>query len=298
MQTKILTLDKGLDIAVELIKAGDVVAFPTETVYGLGANAFDKEAVKKIFLAKGRPMDNPLIIHIADKAMIDELAVDVSNQARAVIDAFMPGPITVILKKADCVPDEVSAGLDTVGIRFPKHNVAREFIAACGLPICAPSANTSTKISPTSAKHVYEDMKGRIPLILEGGECQVGIESTIIDMSTDMPTILRPGAITPQMLASVLGEVKTFSGEIVVAKAPGMKYRHYAPSCEMVVAESIENAVNAYQKHIEDNPVILAKSDYIATAKTLIDCDYMDLGKDDESVMRNIYSAMNNAQDK
>ncbi|MDE5549062.1 MAG: Sua5/YciO/YrdC/YwlC family protein, partial [Clostridia bacterium] len=148
------------------------------------------------------------------------------------------------------------------------------------------------------AKHVYEDMKGRIPLILEGGECQVGIESTIIDMSTDTPTILRPGAITPQMLASVLGEVKTFSGEIVVAKAPGMKYRHYAPSCEMVVAESIENAVNAYQKHIEDNPVILAKSDYIATAKTLIDCDYIDLGKDDESVMRNIYSAMHSAQEK
>ncbi|MDE7078835.1 MAG: threonylcarbamoyl-AMP synthase, partial [Clostridia bacterium] len=188
MDTKILTLEEGLDKAVELIKGGDVVAFPTETVYGLGANALDKEAVKKIFLAKGRPMDNPLIIHIADKAMIDELAVDVTAQARAVINAFMPGPITVILKKSDCVPDEVSAGLSTVGIRYPSHCVAQKFIKACGLPICAPSANTSTKISPTSSSHVYEDMKGRIPLILEGGECQVGIESTIIDMSTSSPT--------------------------------------------------------------------------------------------------------------
>lgn len=298
MKTKIVTLEEGLEEAVGLIKDGDVVAFPTETVYGLGANALDKEAVKKIFIAKGRPMDNPLIIHIADKAMIDELTVDVSYQARAVIDAFMPGPITVILKKASCVPDEVSAGLATVGIRFPKHTVASEFIKACGLPICAPSANTSTKISPTSAMHVYEDMQGRIPLILEGGDCQVGIESTIIDMSGDTPTILRPGAITPQMLASVLGEIKTFSGEVVVAKAPGMKYKHYAPSCEMVVALSVENAINAYNENKELNPVILAKSDYIAMAKNLLDCNYIDLGNDDEEVMRNIYASMHEAQER
>ncbi|MDE5990663.1 MAG: threonylcarbamoyl-AMP synthase [Clostridia bacterium] len=296
MDTKILTLEEGLDKAVELIKGGDVVAFPTETVYGLGANALDKEAVKKIFLAKGRPMDNPLIIHIADKAMIDELAVDVTAQARAVIDAFMPGPITVILKKSACVPNEVSAGLSTVGIRYPSHCVAQKFIKACGLPICAPSANTSTKISPTSSSHVYEDMKGRIPLILEGGESQVGIESTIIDMSTSSPTILRPGAVTPQMLAQVLGEVKTFSGEIVVAKAPGMKYRHYAPDCEMVVASSVENAVKAYEERIDDKPVILAKSDFICAANKLRDCDHIDLGADDSEVMRNIYSAMHEAQ--
>lgn len=298
MQTKILTLDEGLERAVELIKGGDVVAFPTETVYGLGANALDKEAVKKIFLAKGRPMDNPLIIHIADKTMIDELAIDISSQARAVIEAFMPGPITVILKKADCVPDEVSAGLATVGIRFPFHSVAQKFIKACGLPICAPSANTSTKISPTSAKHVFEDMQGKIPLILEGGDCQVGIESTIIDMSGDTPTILRPGAVTPQMLASVLGEVKTFSGEIVVAKAPGMKYRHYAPSCEMVVATSLDNAVKSYKERKINNPVILAKSDYIASLKKILDCNYIDLGINDSDVMRNIYSAMHEAQEK
>ena len=297
MKTEVLTLEYGLDKAVDLIRDGDIVAFPTETVYGLGANAFDKEAVKKIFLAKGRPMDNPLIVHIADKSTIEDLAADISVQARAVIDAFMPGPITVILKKASCIPDEVSAGLDTVGIRFPIHGVAQKFIKACGLPICAPSANTSTKISPTSAKHVFEDMDGLIPLILDGGECQVGIESTIIDMSTNTPTVLRPGAITPDMLAEVLGEVKTFSGEIVVAKAPGMKYRHYAPNCEMVVANSLESAVGAYNAHTDSKPVILAKSDYIAKVKSMIDCDCIDLGNDDTKVMQNVYSAMHRAQE-
>ncbi|MDE6189168.1 MAG: threonylcarbamoyl-AMP synthase, partial [Clostridia bacterium] len=221
MQTKTVTLNEGLEEAVELIKDGEVVAFPTETVYGLGANALDGSAVKKIFAAKGRPMDNPLIVHVAAKADIDKLAANVSAQARSVIDAFMPGPITVILNKSDIVPDEVSAGLSTVGIRFPAHEVAQEFIRACGVPIAAPSANTSTKISPTTAKHVYDDLQGRIPLILEGGNSEVGIESTIIDMSGDTPTILRPGAITADMLAEVLGEVKTFSGKIIVAKAPG-----------------------------------------------------------------------------
>lgn len=209
MQTRIETLQNGLGEAVELIKKGEVVVFPTETVYGLGANAFDPNAVRKIFAAKGRPADNPLIVHIADISWIDRLAVDVSRSAREVIKTFMPGPITVILKRSNLVPDEVTAGLDSVGIRFPIHKAAREFISACGVPLAAPSANTSTKISPTSAEHVFEDMQGKVKLILQGGDCEVGIESTIIDMTSDTPTILRPGAITVDMLAQVLGKVKT-----------------------------------------------------------------------------------------
>ena len=297
MQTRIVSLPQGLDEAVELIKNGEVVVFPTETVYGLGANAFDSKAVRKIFEAKGRPMDNPLIAHIGDISWIDDLAVDISDGARKVIETFMPGPITIILKRSNRVPDEVTAGLDTVGIRFPKHAVAREFIKACGVPLAAPSANTSTKISPTSAMHVFEDMQGRIPLILQGGACEVGIESTIVDMTADIPTILRPGAITQDMLAKALGKVKNFEGKIIVAKAPGMKYKHYAPSCEMVVATSVEMAVKEYanQKKNGRNPVILAKSDYL---KDFDGLSLIDLGKDDEEAMRNIYGAMHQAQDQ
>ena len=297
MQTKIVSLEQGLKEAVELIKSGDVVVFPTETVYGLGANAFDANAVRKIFEAKGRPMDNPLIAHIADISWIDDLAVDISDSAKAVIKAFMPGPITVILKRSKAVPNEVTAGLDTVGIRFPMHRVAREFIRACGVPLAAPSANTSTKISPTSAQHVFEDMQGRVPLILQGGDCEVGIESTIVDMTADVPTILRPGAITQDMLAKVLGKVKNFDGKIVVAKAPGMKYKHYAPSCEMVIATSANKAVEEYinQKNNGLNPVILAKSDYLKDIDGKL--NLIDLGNNDKEAMRNIYGAMHEAQD-
>ncbi len=302
MQTKIVSIEQGLDEAAELIKNGDIVVFPTETVYGLGANAFDGNAVRKIFEAKGRPMDNPLIAHIADISWIDKLAVDVSDSAKAVIKAFMPGPITVILKRSKAVPDEVTAGLDTVGIRFPKHNVARQFIKACGVPLAAPSANTSTKISPTSAQHVFEDMKGRIPLILQGGECEVGIESTIVDMTVDVPTILRPGAITADMLVKVLDKVKNFDGNIIVAKAPGMKYKHYAPSCEMVVASSEDKAIFEYGRQVglQHNPVIIAKNDYVPDQILLnsIRLNVIRLGATDEEAMRNIYAAMHEAQDK
>lgn len=298
--TEILTGKEGIERAAELIKKGEVVVFPTETVYGLGANAFDKNAVRKIFEVKGRPMDNPLIVHIADIAQIDKLACEVTLQARKVMQAFMPGPITIIVKKSDAIPDEVSAGLKTVGIRFPSHAVAQEFIRACGVPIAAPSANTSTKISPTTAEHVYEDLKGKVEIILQGGSCQVGIESTILDMSTEIPTILRPGAITEEMLAEVLGKVKTFSGKIVVAKAPGMKYKHYAPDCDMVVAENVQHAIEAYRQSVSrgENPVVLAKTDYIAEMKKTLDVNAIDLGASDEEVMHNVFAAMHTAQDK
>ncbi|MDE6475011.1 MAG: threonylcarbamoyl-AMP synthase [Clostridia bacterium] len=298
MQTRILSIQQGLSEAVELIKSGEVVVFPTETVYGLGANAFDGGAVRKIFEAKGRPMDNPLIAHVADISWIDRLAVDVSDGAKAVMNEFMPGPITVILKRSNAVPNEVTAGLDTVGIRFPSHPVARQFIMACGVPLAAPSANTSTKISPTSAQHVFEDMQGRVPLILQGGACEVGIESTIVDMTADIPTILRPGAITQDMIASVLGKVKNFDGKIIVAKAPGMKYKHYAPSCEMVVATSAKSAVEEYMRQKQNGlkPVILAKRRYLEGIDG--EFDFIALGENDEEAMRNIYAAMHEAQDK
>ncbi|MDE7209478.1 MAG: threonylcarbamoyl-AMP synthase [Clostridia bacterium] len=296
MQTRIVSIQQGLGEAVELIKSGEVVVFPTETVYGLGANAFDGNAVRKIFEAKGRPMDNPLIAHIADMSWTERLAVDISDDAKAVMNEFMPGPITVILKRSKDVPDEVTAGLDTVGIRFPRHDVARQFIMACGTPLAAPSANTSTKISPTSAQHVFEDMQGRVPLILEGGACEVGIESTIVDMTADIPTILRPGAITQDMLVKVLGKVRNFDGKIIVAKAPGMKYKHYAPSCEMVVATSEDNAAYEYgrQLGLGRNPVILAKNDYVIGSGFNV----IRLGESDEDAMRNIYGAMHEAQEK
>ena len=294
MQTRIVSIQQGLIEAVELIKNGDIVVFPTETVYGLGANAFDGGAVRKIFEAKGRPMDNPLIAHIADISWIDRLAVDVSDCAKAVMNEFMPGPITVIMKKSDAIPNSVTAGLRNVGIRMPVNETAREFIRACGCPIAAPSANRSTRISPTSAEHVYEDMNGRIPLIIDGGASDVGIESTIIDMTRDTPTILRPGAITESMLLSVLSEVRTFQGKVIsVAPAPGMKYRHYAPRCETVVASDVESAISGYDRAKEEgrDPVIVARSH-----EAYGDRNVIELGKSDEEVCRNIYSALHRGE--
>ncbi|MEG2414158.1 MAG: L-threonylcarbamoyladenylate synthase [Clostridia bacterium] len=295
METKIMSGQQAFEAGAKLINAGEVVVFPTETVYGLGANAFDAEAVKKIFLAKGRPSDNPLIVHICDKSQIADIVAVVTEQAQKVIDAFMPGPITVILPKANSIPYSVTAGLETVGIRMPSHEDARKFIAECKTPIAAPSANKSMHISPTTAQDVFEDMQGIVPLIIDGGACQVGIESTIIDMSTDIPTVLRPGAITVEMLASVLDSVQTFKGEVVVAKAPGMKYKHYAPSCDMVVATSLEKCVEEFdlQKSAGKNPIIICKQEWLdklAGRRSIV------VGKNGEEVARNIYCAMHSGE--
>lgn len=293
--TEVLTGKQALSEGARLIRSGEVVAFPTETVYGLGANAFDENAVAKIFKAKGRPSDNPLIVHISDFGMLDGLVQDVSEQAQQVMKAFMPGPITVIMKKGERVPLGVTAGLDTVGIRMPEHPVARDFIRECGVPIAAPSANTSTKISPTSAQHVFEDMNGKIPLIIDGGECSVGIESTIIDMSADVPTILRPGAITEEMLAKVLGAVKTFRGKVVVAKAPGMKYRHYAPVCDTLVALSAQSAAQEYDRVKAEgkNPILIVRTQ---TAEATGNRTHIDVGSTDAEVCRNIYAALHRGE--
>ena len=219
--------------AGELVRAGEVVAFPTETVYGLGANALNAEAVAKIFAAKLRPQDNPLIVHIARKEDIAALTTGLNANARKIMEHFMPGPLTIIVPKAEIIPDVTSAGLDTVGVRFPINKYAQEFIKACGCPIAAPSANISGRPSPTNAQDVLEDMQGKVAGILDGGSCGVGLESTVVDTTSPVPTIWRRGGVTYEMLTEVLGAVEIdpalLGGRDVTPIAPGMKYRHYAP---------------------------------------------------------------------
>ena len=216
-----------------LVRAGEVVAFPTETVYGLGANALNSEAVAKIFAAKGRPQDNPLIVHIARKEDIAALTTGLNANARKIMEHFMPGPLTIIVPKAEIIPDVTSAGLDTVGVRFPINKYAQEFIKACGCPIAAPSANISGRPSPTNAQDVLEDMQGKVAGILDGGSCGVGLESTVVDTTSPVPTICRPGGVTYEMLTEVLGAVEIdpalLGDKDFKPIAPGMKYRHYAP---------------------------------------------------------------------
>ena len=228
-----------------LVRAGQVVAFPTETVYGLGANALNPQAVAKIFAAKGRPQDNPLIVHIARKEDIDSLTTGLNANARKIMEHFMPGPLTIIVPKAEIIPDVTSASLDTVGVRFPINKYAQEFILACGCPIAAPSANLSGRPSPTNAQDVLEDMQGKVAGILDGGSCGVGLESTVVDTTSPVPTICRPGGVTYEMLTEVLGAVE-IAPAILGDKnfkpiAPGMKYRHYAPKEPVYLLEG--NAV-------------------------------------------------------
>ncbi len=254
---KLADLDKegrknALKKAGEIIRLGGLVAFPTETVYGLGADGLNGDACAAIYEAKGRPSDNPLILHIVDFEQVDEIAKDVSPDARKVMEAFWPGPLTIILPKKDTVPDRTTGGLDTVAIRMPSHPEARAFIRESGRIIAAPSANTSGRPSPTLAEHVYEDMKGRIPMILDGGAVGIGIESTIVDMTGDCPLILRPGYISKEDIAQVIGQAEidpAIAGremkKNVVAKAPGMKYRHYAPKGQMILVEGESTLVTA-----------------------------------------------------
>lgn len=242
---------ESLEEAGRLIREGELVGMPTETVYGLGANALDETAVRKIFAAKGRPADNPLIVHVSCLAEIAPLVREIPESAKRLMEAFWPGPMTLILPKSDAIPSVVSAGLDTVGIRLPRSEAARALIRAAGRPIAAPSANRSGKPSPTTAQHVYEDMTGRIPLILDGGASEVGVESSVIDATGEVPVILRPGGITPEMVARVLGDVRVdehvmsplHEGEAV--RSPGMKYKHYAPKAKTVIFDGAAEHVIA-----------------------------------------------------
>ena len=233
--------------AGELLKAGALVAFPTETVYGLGANALDEKAAAKIYAAKGRPSDNPLIIHIADMESLPRITEEIPDAAYQLAEKFWPGPLTMVLKKSEEVPYGTTGGLDTVAVRMPSHPIALEMIRHGGGYIAAPSANTSGRPSPTLAEHVADDMDGIIPMILDGGAVGIGIESTIVDLTEGVPTILRPGFITKEMLEEVVGEVQIDKGLSVDAKvapkAPGMKYRHYAPKAELIIVEGAKEAV-------------------------------------------------------
>lgn len=245
MKTELIKLtksniDKAISEAAQILNDGGLVAFPTETVYGLGGNALDKEASMKIYAAKGRPSDNPLIVHIADISALNAITQDVSDKACALAEAYWPGPLTMIMRKSDLVPYETTGGLDTVAIRMPDNEIALRLIKESSGYIAAPSANTSGRPSPTKAEHVMEDLDGRIQMILDGGAVGIGIESTIVDMSEDIPTILRPGYITPEMIEQVAGEVRMDPALMEVSgtakpKAPGMKYRHYAPKAQMIL---------------------------------------------------------------
>ena len=248
MKTDFLAIDPNkidADIILQagnIIKQGGLVAFPTETVYGLGGDALQAESSKKIYAAKGRPSDNPLIVHIADMEHLPHICREVPETMRILAENFWPGPLTMIVEKSDAVPHETTGGLDTVAIRMPDHAVALEFIKAAGGYIAAPSANASGRPSPTLAEHVREDLGGRIEMILDGGEVGIGVESTIVDLTVNPPMILRPGYITREMLERVLGQVEAdttiMSGTDKKApKAPGMKYRHYAPRGEMTIVE-------------------------------------------------------------
>lgn len=236
--------EQSIALAAELIKKGDIVAIPTETVYGIAANACDGEAVKKIFKAKGRPQDNPLIVHICDNNMLYDVVKYVNADAQKLADAFWPGPLTIIMPKSDKISSENCAGLDSVGVRMPSDPVANAIIRASGLPLGAPSANLSGKPSPTSAEDVLADMNGRLPLIIDGGSCARGVESTVISVLEDTPVLLRPGYITKEEMEYVLGKKIEVSPAIVeklkdgeTARSPGMKYKHYAPAAEITILE-------------------------------------------------------------
>ncbi len=229
--------------AAECIKKGGIVAFPTETVYGLGADSFNPDAVRKIYAAKGRPGDNPLISHIADMDQVHLLACEVPENAKKLMEAFWGGPLTIILKRKDNVPSVVSAGLDTVSIRMPSHTIANALIKLAGTPIAAPSANLSGSPSPTTFEHCKADMDGRADIIIDGGACQIGVESTVVDMTGEIPVILRPGAVTLDDVREVCGD-GIFGGEYADApKCPGMKYIHYSPDAEVFAVEDINSFV-------------------------------------------------------
>ena len=238
--------------AAALLREGQLVAIPTETVYGLGADGLQPEAVAKIFEAKGRPQDNPLILHIADAQQLESLCYDIPESAYKLADAFWPGPLTMVLPAKDIVPKCTTAGLPTVAVRCPDCEITRQIIRLAGVPVAAPSANISGKPSTTSADHVYHDHNGKIPMIVDGGACRVGVESTIIDLTENPPRLLRPGGITPEQLSSVLGEItvdKAVTAQIdkdAVVKAPGMKYRHYAPDCQVLIVAGSRDAAAKY----------------------------------------------------
>ena len=265
--------------AAGLLREGKLVAFPTETVYGLGGSGWMEEAASRIYEAKGRPSDNPLILHIGSMEMIDEITSCVPGPAKKAMDAFWPGPLTVILPKSDKVPYRVTGGLDSVAVRMPSHPAALALLRETGVPVAAPSANTSGRPSPTKAEHVVEDLDGKIPMVLDGGKVEVGVESTIVDFTGEVPVILRPGKITKDELEkTLLTEVLMSTPSVkedTVPKAPGMKYKHYAPKAQLILilGEDIEKVVKEITKRVHDCREQGMKTGVIATEETMGDYD-------------------------
>ena len=296
---------KDYEEAADILRSGGLVAIPTETVYGLGGDGLLPSAAAKIYAAKGRPSDNPLIIHIAEFESLKLLTNEITEKARKLADAFWPGPLTMIFQKSDKVPYGTTGGLDTVAVRMPNHKIALELIRESGVLIAAPSANTSGRPSPTRAEHVIEDLDGKIDMIIDGGEVGIGIESTIVDLTSEMPVILRPGYITREMLESVIGPVALDQAilmkgvkEGLKPKAPGMKYKHYAPKGDLTLYKGEEDAVvKAINEASEEKRRQNKKVGIIATEETKekYKADYiMCIGsrKDEESIARHLYGIL------
>lgn len=249
--------EESINLACELLKKGEIVGVPTETVYGLAGDARNSSAIKKIFEAKGRPQDNPLIVHIANMEMLNGIVSKVPDDAKKLAEKFWPGPLTIIMPKGDKICDETCAGLDSVGVRMPSNKIAHEIIARSNIPFSAPSANLSGKPSPTNANDVFVDMNGRIPLIIDGGDSQAGVESTVVSVLEDTPVILRPGVITKEMMEQVLNKPVLIAKEVTEGvkddskvRSPGMKYKHYAPNADVTIIKSdIEKFANFIEKN-------------------------------------------------
>ena len=293
-------LESQLESAVKLLRQGEVVAFPTETVYGLGADGLNGEACRKIFTAKGRPADNPLILHISEKEEIRPLTSGLSPMAEKLMEAFWPGPMTLIVPKSEIIPEVVTAGQETVAVRFPSDPVARALIRLTGRPLAAPSANKSGKPSPTNAQDVLQDMDGIIGGIVDGGACDIGVESTIIDTTGTVPVILRPGGITEEMIQEAMGEVELDPGLVrpdQKPKAPGMKYRHYAPKAPMVLIEGPEAGLGVIRAAIMAEAwglkvgvlALDATVQHLPHTASLVICD---AGKDMEDLAENLYTEL------
>ncbi len=294
--------DKDL-IAVfaSMLASGKTVIFPTETVYGLGANALDEEAAAKIYQAKGRPSDNPLLVHVADKEDVYDLVENIDSRAKLLMDRFWPGPLTIVFKKKDIIPDRTSGGLDTVAIRMPSDQVARDLIRQAGVPIAAPSANISGRPSPTKPEHIIRDMDGRVDGILVGGPCNYGVESTIVDLSGDVAMVLRPGSITLEMLGEVLGQVNLDPSlknkdDNIRAKAPGMKYKHYSPQAQVYIvrAGDQEDFARRVDELCLDNAKKGLKTGVMTRSSDQhpYQAQVFDLGESDAEVAKNLFDSL------
>lgn len=295
MNTEILPINNdSLELAKKIISNGGVVAFPTETVYGLAANAFDTAAVESIFKIKGRPNDNPLIAHVHQNYDVSTLVINVPEYAKLLSTAFLPGPLTMVYKSKGSVSSAVSCGLDTLAVRIPSHKGAQQFLKYINLPLAAPSANVSKHVSPVTAMHVYNDLKGKIPLILDGGKCLGGIESTVLDCTGEVPCVLRSGLISREMIAKVAGECGEYilkDGEKV--RSPGMKYKHYSPDCQTVLFEYPDRgrAFNLLKQKLSEG----VKAYLLCDNSVAVECgceNILNLGVTENDIAANLYDKL------